>query len=95
MSEKILGEALRHIADQLTVPQRRVLVTSCVSNPVPGERMVLHRAGEHTVRALKQGSSPLVDQDGMDRFLTPLGVAVAQWLIHSGEWEVPSLFAVS
>lgn len=84
MSEDALEEALRYIGDSLTQPQRRALVRSLVLCG-QGTRVRLIGADENTVRALKRGYSPLVDQDGTERFLTPLGVAVARVINKSPE----------
>lgn len=89
---EIENEAVAHIAERLTEPQRRALVYSLVHYGNQ-ERIILIGAGEHTVRALQQGEYPLAEQEEMTRFLTPLGRAVARHLNQSGTWEVPVLEA--
>ena len=84
----IENEAVAHIAEKLTDPQRRALVMSLVHYGAQ-ERVLLVGGGEHVVRPLQRGSYPLADQEGMTRFLTPLGRAVARHLNRSGEWELP------
>lgn len=85
----IENDAVAHIAERLTQPQRWALVVSLVRYGGE-ERVTLVMAGEHTVRALQRGNAPLVDQEGMSRFLTPLGRAVARHLNRSGDWELPA-----
>lgn len=84
----IENDALAYIADSLTQPQRRAVVRALVMYG-ERERALITSASEHTVRALQKGKCPLVDQEGMHRFLTPLGRAVARHLNRSGEWELP------
>lgn len=81
--EPVEVEALRHIADGLSTPQRRALWHSVVADP-ESDRPILCGAGAHTERVLKQGAAPLVAQDGMVRYLTPLGVRVGRFLHEHG-----------
>lgn len=85
----IENEAVGHIAERLTGPQKRAMVMSLMHYGNQDQVLVVG-GGEHTVRALQQGSYPLADQDGMTRFLTPLGRAVARHLNRSGEWDLPT-----
>lgn len=83
-------DALTYIGGTLTPPQRRALVTSLVQYGSQ-ERIPLLRSNEHTARVLQQGPAPLVYQEDMTRFLTPLGRAVARSLNESGAWDVSDM----
>ncbi|MFB7858861.1 hypothetical protein [Rhodococcus qingshengii] len=86
--DAIKQAACAYIIRDLTEPQRRALVTSLVTYQ-HYSRVPMAGAWQHTVRALQRGgAAALVVQEGMDRYLTPLGVEVARYLITTGEWRV-------
>jgi hypothetical protein len=84
------GEAIQRIIGYLTMPQRRALRLSVQAASEQTRWVTLVSAGEHTVRALKSTPAPLVEQQGMIRYLTPLGVDVGRFLLaHDGPDRAP------
>lgn len=88
MQHDVMEEALRYIAGDLTQAQRRAIVVAMVRDP-KNERPEI-TGSEHTIRALKTGKAPLVDQEDMYRFLTPLGIAVARHINETGDYDIPA-----
>ena len=85
----VLNDALRYIAGELTQAQRRAVVSALVLDPA-SERPEI-RASEHTIRSLKGGVAPLVEQQSMVRYLTPLGREVARHINETGDYDIPSV----
>lgn len=78
-------EAVEHIAARLPLAQRRALLAALHQGAEGAGRMVLGSANEHSVAVLKRGPKPLVEQEGMVRYLTPLGIDVARILLRDEE----------
>jgi hypothetical protein len=83
-----MDDALVHIIGRLVVT-KRVFLVGCLAGHTGGGRVVVD-GNENTIRSLKKGPAPLVEQDGMERYLSPLGVAVAQMLADRGVRSIPT-----
>jgi len=84
----VLEDALRYIASDLTQAQRRTIVSALVQDP-HSERPVVD-GSLLTVRALKMGKAPLVEQQDMTCYLTPLGREVARHINETGDYDIPA-----
>jgi len=91
MSDKddVYVDALAFVGHMLTQAQRRALVSALVRDPDGAQPEIT--AGEHTIHALKATRPALVDQEGMRRFLTPLGREVARYLNSEGNYDIPRM----
>lgn len=83
-------DALDRIVSGLTQPQRRLLVGSLIAGR-EDDRLVPVDGNEKTIKALSGGVQPLIVQVDARRFLTTLGIKVAQHLNRTGQWEMPKV----
>ena len=74
------NEAVKYIANNLSVTKQRILVLSLEGSDaeiIPIDDSIAH---ENAVRSLMRGAAPLAIDAGPFRYLTPLGAEVARYL---------------
>jgi hypothetical protein len=77
---------MARIAEVMTEPQQVALVVALRQAGTTAD-VVQVAANERTIGSLLRGSSPLIEERGSKRVLTPLGLDVARYLMGTGDFD--------